>query len=317
MKHLRQGNSTHNLSRILIGERMIIQKNTFASLLTGRQVSAFAGKYKHMKTIVCIILFCSTVFIACEKVIDVDLNEAHPEIVIEANVSKNPLVSRVKISKTASFFGNSSIGKIDGAIVVVENESGKQYIFDEVEKGTYEAPDLIPLENMEYKLRVEVENKSYEANSELPRLVPIDTLKYYFDDGFAFLEEGYVVQTVFTDPADTDNFYRIKVFNGDSIRSEFKDIILFDDRLIEGKQVEISLRGYVFDANDTVSVQLITLDKGAYEYYKTFQELINVNPGTAAPANPTSNLSNGALGYFSAWTSDIKTVVIEGEENGK
>ncbi|NOR75913.1 MAG: DUF4249 domain-containing protein, partial [Draconibacterium sp.] len=33
--------------------------------------------------------------------------------------------------------------------------------------------------------------------------------------------------------------------------------------------------------------------------------------GSAAPANPTSNITNGALGYFSAWSADEKTVVIK------
>jgi hypothetical protein len=57
-------------------------------------------------------------------------------------------------------------------------------------------------------------------------------------------------------------------------------------------------------------VQLISLDSAVYEYYKTFTELVNTNPGSAAPANPNSNLSNGALGYFSAWSSDTMSVII-------
>ena len=92
---------------------------------------------------------------------------------------------------------------------------------------------------------------------------------------------------------------------------ETDNFIIFDDRLINGQHIEVTLRGNIFEIGDTVSIQLISLAAAVYEYYNTFQELINVNPGSAAPANPTSNISNGALGYFSAWSSDIKTVVIE------
>jgi hypothetical protein len=60
-------------------------------------------------------------------------------------------------------------------------------------------------------------------------------------------------------------------------------------------------------------LQLISLDAGAYEYLRTFQELVNNNPGSAAPANPNTNISNGALGYFSAWSSTIKTAIIKWE----
>jgi len=38
------------------------------------------------------------------------------------------------------------------------------------------------------------------------------------------------------------------------------------------------------------------IDKDVFKYWN---ELQSINPGSAAPANPTSNISNGALGYFS------------------
>jgi hypothetical protein len=38
------------------------------------------------------------------------------------------------------------------------------------------------------------------------------------------------------------------------------------------------------------------IDVGAYNYWNSFQM---INPGSASPANPISNLSNNALGYFS------------------
>ena len=36
-----------------------------------------------------------------------------------------------------------------------------------------------------------------------------------------------------------------------------------------------------------------------YDFWNAVQA---TNPGTAAPANPPSNISNGALGYFSAYS---------------
>jgi hypothetical protein len=55
---------------------------------------------------------------------------------------------------------------------------------------------------------------------------------------------------------------------------------------------------------------LISIDKSAFEFYKTFRELLNVNPGSAAPSNPASNISGNALGLFSVWNSDQKTITI-------
>ena len=80
---------------------------------------------------------------------------------------------------------------------------------------------------------------------------------------------------------------------------------------MNGQYIELKIRRKIFDVGDTVTYELISLDKGAYEYFNSLQELVNVNPGSAAPSNPVSNFSNGALGYFSAWSSDSKTIVIE------
>ena len=269
---------------------------------------AFYNKMTKIKYIFLLLLFA--VF-GCEKVIDVDLNEAHPEIVIEGNVSKSPISAEVKLSKTGSYFGESSNEKISGASVIVENDFGESYSFVEIEEGIYKSFEIMPQEGVVYKLTVETEGENYKASSMLHPTVGIDSLNYFYDDGFAFLDAGYIVRIYITDPLGIENYYRIKIYENDSLKNEFDDFILFDDRLIDGQQIEITLRGNIFDVGDAVFIQLMSLDEGVYEYYNTFQELINVNPGSAAPANPTSNISNGALGYFSVWSSDVKTVIIE------
>jgi hypothetical protein len=267
----------------------------------------YSKKMSKIKYISIILLFAA---LGCEKIIDVDLNEASPEVVIEGNLSKFPTSAEVKLSKTGSYFGDSSIEKISGALVFIESDLGESYRLSEADVGIYKSFNINPKVGVNYSLKVETEGQVYEAVSMLHPVVAIDTLEYYYDDGFGFMDEGFLVKAVFKDPAGIKNYYRIKIYEGDNGKYEDNDFIVFDDRLIDGNLIEVTLRGNIFDAGDTVSVQLISLDEGAYEYLNTFKELINVNPGSAAPANPTSNISSGALGYFSAWSSDLKTVVI-------
>ncbi len=262
------------------------------------------------RTITNILLFFVLLLLGCEKVIDVDLNDAHPQVVVEANLSKFPFMAEVKLSKTGSYFGEGESEKIAGANVVVESSLGESFTFTETEKGVYKSTDIEPTENVTYNLTIKTEAEIYESESILNPAIQIDSLNFFFDKGFAFFDEGYITRLYFTDPVDTENFYRIRIYENDTLRDEPDNFIVFDDRLIDGKHIEITLRGNIFDIGDTVSIQLIAIDEGAYEYFNTFKELINVNPGSAAPANPTSNISNGALGFFSAWSSDIKTIII-------
>ncbi len=250
-------------------------------------------------------------FFACEKVINVDLNDANPAIVIEGNLSEFPIPAEVKLSKTGNYFGDSFNEKISGASVSIKSSLGESYRLYEIDDGVYKSFEIAPREGILYKLKVEAGGEVYEASSRLNPMVAIDSLNYYFDKGFAFLKEGYVVRLYFSDPLKLKNYYRIKIYENNTLLNNFDDFILFDDRLLNGQAIEVNLRGNIFDISDTVSIQLISLDEGAYKYYNAFQDLINVNPGSAAPANPTSNISNGALGYFSAWSSDTKTVIIK------
>jgi len=257
-----------------------------------------------------ILAIFTVLFYGCEKVIDVDLNEADPEIVIEANVSSYTGFGEVSLSQTASYFGESSIENISNASVLMENELGKRFELEEITEGYYRTMAILPEVGLNYKLIVEAEGERYESSSRLNPMVPIDSLQWFYDEGFAYRDGGYSVKISFNDPADVQNYYRIKVFENDTLVNSADDLVLFDDRLIDGQILEVSLQGFVFEQGDTVSVQLISLDRGAFEYYNTFRELTNVNPGSAAPANPTSNISNNALGFFSAWSADVESVII-------
>ena len=260
-----------------------------------------------------LLILIILLFLGCEKVIDVDLNEANPEFVIEANLSNSINSAEVLLTKTGSYFGDTPIEDITDAVVIIENEFGSKFVLDEVEAGLYRVDEIFFQEEITYRLSIDVDGEKFESSSKLNSAILIDSLTYYFDEGFAFIDAGYVVKLYFVDPPQINNYYRIKVFENDTLKDNTEDLIVFDDRLIDGQSLEVNLRGVIFEPDDTVTIQLISLDEGAYEYFHTFQELINVNAGSAAPANPTSNISNGALGYFSAWSSDEETIIIKEE----
>jgi hypothetical protein len=277
-------------------------------------VTSFALKiynYKRMKKIV-YILFLVFIVTACEEVIEVDLNDVNPVVVIEGNLTRSPSLTMVKVSKTSNYFGEPAVSKmVSNALVTIENDLGSKFILEEVEKGIYKSRDIYPQFGRTYKLTVEVDGEIYEAYSTLHPPVNIDSITYYYDEGFAFIDSGYYVKIYFSDPAKDINYYRVKVYKNGKYKNRLDNFLIFDDKIINGQFLEFDLRQRTYEIGQEAKVELITLDKGAYDYYNTFQELISVNPGSAAPANPTTNISNGAMGYFSAWSSDTKKVIIE------
>jgi hypothetical protein len=56
-------------------------------------------------------------------------------------------------------------------------------------------------------------------------------------------------------------------------------------------------------SGDTLEVKMYCVDKNIYNYFFSLGQITGNNSfNSASPANPNSNLSNGALGYFSAHT---------------
>ncbi len=74
-----------------------------------------------------------------------------------------------------------------------------------------------------------------------------------------------------------------------------------------------------FSVNDTITVELLSINEETYIYYKTLINIVGGNTGGGpagqlsgpTPANPESNLSNGAMGYFSAYTVSTDTIIIQ------
>lgn len=246
----------------------------------------------------------------CEKVIDVDLNESEPAIVIEGSLSfgKGDLV--VKVSKTSSYFGNAPTEKVEDAEVYLENGPGFRLKAEETEKGIYTLTGLPKNTNSSYRLTVKADEELYSGVSELKALVKIDSINYEYLQEQIFFDGGYRISIYFEDPPDEENYYRVRVYKNGEPFNDADDIIVFDDSGFDGKGLRLRLRGQRFDEGDTAKAELLSIDKNAWEYFTTLDEMANLNPGSPSPANPISNLSNGALGYFSVWAMSSGEIVI-------
>jgi hypothetical protein len=61
--------------------------------------------------------------------------------------------------------------------------------------------------------------------------------------------------------------------------------------------------------NDTIRVDMQFIDKTVFDYLYGLNR--NIGQFSATPSNPTSNINNGALGYFKAHTSQKKMLIVK------
>lgn len=247
-------------------------------------------------------------FSGCEKVIDVDLNSVSPEIVIEGSVTDQAGPYSVTLSKTVNFDEPNVFPPVSGAVVTISDNLGNTDVLSEGPSGTYKTTTLTGVPGRNYFLKVETGGKEYQATSSLASPVAIDTVLV---DSISFgPNSNKFLQVKFTDPAGIDNYYRIvEIINGDTLSI----INLSSDEFEDGDQITVPVfsdEDPKLESGDTVEVLLLSIDKNVFDYFLELISVINGGGSSAAPANPTSNISNNALGYFSAHSMTTQTIVV-------
>ncbi len=263
-----------------------------------------------MKTRILALLVLSITFFSCEKVIDLDLNEAEKALVIEAKMYDDSNELTVNITETTSFYNENEAPGVVNAQVTMRDDLGTVYAFANNQDGTFSAVDFEPQNGRTYTLAVLHENTSYEATASLPEHLPLDSISYEYDDAPLFGDPGYVVYCEVEDPAAIKNFYRVIITVNGEAQNTGADLFLFDDQYTDGNRIVIPLFSESFSPNDVIKMDMLTMDEKVYNYLEGVSELAGGGGQSAAPANPVSNWDNGALGYFGAYTRSSKTVTL-------
>lgn len=260
---------------------------------------------KYLALILAIVAFGS-----CQKVIDVDLNDANAVTVIEANYTAEDSTVRVLITETSNFFSNEAEPTVDDAIVTITDQAGVSQQVPFISQGLYVLENYIPDFGTTYTMTVVSDGVTYTASCELK--AEIDQLPIFYDyiePGIFSGDGGYAISVSYNDPPAEGDYISAIITENDTLLGDLNDLTLNDDQFTNGNLVIRPLFVKLFDLGDSISIEMRVIDKKIYDYYS---ELISLtDPNSAAPANPNYQWENRALGYFSAYPSSRQNVVIQ------
>ncbi len=254
---------------------------------------------------------------SCEREITIDLNKSNPRYVIEGNISndKND-TSKIIISRTLNFDQTIQYPKVSGAFVTItDTVTNVIDTLKELKSGIYGKISFFGKEGHTYKMYVKIGSDTFIATSTMPYSQRLDSLKQLNLAGTVFPggppagtpAAGKIVQLlpVYKKSINTDKYYQYVIAKNDSLLNR---IIAGMD--IVSNPIPIDFPLYLqAKKNDTIYFDMRFMEKSAFEYLME----INANVGqfSATPSNPLSNISNGALGFFKAHTSQKKKIIIK------
>ena len=254
----------------------------------------------------------------CQKVVTIALNTSASQLVIEGNLADDNQPCQVSLTTSTNYNNTNSFAPVSGATVTLaDNAGGLDVLRETATAGQYAGATLRGVPGRSYTLRVETGGASYVALSTLPApVVPFEKLSTQLS---AIGTNNIQAVVDYTDPAGISNNYLFRQYRNGRLNTT---IFLQTDQTTDGRHVSQVLRtmgGPNADPNDinklvagdSLRVEMQNLDAGAYEYFRTLNQILTSNPATATtPANPKSNFSGGALGYFSAHSKRVRTIKV-------
>jgi hypothetical protein len=257
-----------------------------------------------------LLLTMMATFSSCEEVIDVDLNNAAPQLVVEGWIHNTPGPYEIKLTLTTNYFENEEASKVDNALVIISENTTLIDTLKMSKPGVYKTQKILQGKvGATYQLKIIYNNKVYESDATLKPVAPLDSITYRYESGSALRDEGYYITVYFLDPPTIGDYYRWKFYLNERIYKP-KNLLYESDELYNGNYISFEFR-YNFILNDTVRVEMISLEKNGYDFFNALDEQENTGDlFDTPPGNIKGNVSNGAIGYFGASAKTSSEVVI-------
>jgi hypothetical protein len=257
-----------------------------------------------MRKIIRYLILFPFLFPSCEKVIEIKLDDSSRQIIIEGLIDDRGNAAVVKINRTVSF-SSDTFDFVSGATVIINDDIGNVDTLSEISNGVYLSHSFTGTPGHTYFLKVDLESIEYESTCRMPQRQLIDSIGYVYNRlSDPFTEPGYRAACYFTNQTGSREYFRLRYFIN---RREMFGFHLASS----GGGLEQFIFGDNEIANgDSLTVYLLSIDKEVHSYFSTLERISTPVSQVFTPYNPTSNISNNALGYFLAYSTDsIKTVV--------
>ena len=255
---------------------------------------------------------------ACEETVTLDTTQIEPRVVIEGEVTDQYTYHYVKVSRSTGFYDDKSFVGAEGASVTVVDSEGQTYNYiaatGENSTGLYFSEERYAgIIGRTYTLTVTYDNNTYTASDKIFPVTAIDSLTVEVNE-----EEmddpdkpGYFYEILFyaKEPQESKDYYLFKFYRNDTLILDSEtDIYYADDELLAEKIDGIPTAGF-YKVGDQAKVEMYSISQEAFVYLNDLSILLTSDGGmfSPPPANPRTNLSNNALGFFraSAKVSDM------------
>ncbi|MBK7628325.1 MAG: DUF4249 domain-containing protein [Bacteroidales bacterium] len=268
----------------------------------------------HLKNILFLLILILVLNTSCTERIDISLDESTVKLVVEGSITTERKAHKVFLSTTSGYFYNQKPESVQGAAVSI-SDGVNIFNLTETDPGVYQTAQFVRgNEGNTYTLNIKLNSQvggytEYTASSKILPVANPDSVKLLYHPEWS--SSGlWEVMCYFQDPPTTD-FYRFLVSkNGTLVSDTLDEWVVTDDRFFNGYYVNGATVAYLdqgtkeerLTSGDIVVVEMNNLSEEYASFIWDSQSEIRGSYPlfSGPPANVKGNISNNAIGFFSA-----------------
>jgi hypothetical protein len=242
---------------------------------------------------------------SCTKVIDIKTKSSDAKVVIVGSLRDGSNTATVKISKSVDLNAVNTFPYVTGAVVTITDDAGGSFnLLESSTLGTYETM-VVGVIGRTYTLTVLADGKTYTSVCKMENGTSLDDIYFFPFTGFG---TGYGLIPLYNDEVGTRSYSRFIVYTNNILQP---GIYIADDEFSDGlTQTQPIFGSYQSESGDSIRIEKQAIDEKVYKYLLDLGGVSNGGSDSASPANPKSNIDNGAFGYFSAYSSSSYRIKI-------
>lgn len=266
---------------------------------------------------------------SCTERIDIELDSTYRRLVVQGAVTSDSVRHRVLLTTSSDYFSNMASPQVSGAVVDIsfDNQSHR-LVENPFYPGLYETPEAFRgVIGTTYELdirQVDVNEdglfEEYHAESTMRGGAELDDLALrYFSTPVV---NGYQVLMWASHPVEQRDWFGFRIWkNGVLLTDSLSTYTVLADDLFNSGYLPGFPVGFLSDDDprqrvnpgDTVIFELESIDQAYYDFINDAQlEIIgNIPLFSGPPANIRSNLNNGGMGIFAAYSILRAATILE------
>lgn len=257
-----------------------------------------------MKNIFYIITLSLLVW-SCEDVIDVNVPNAAPKLVIDASLNwwdgTTGNEQNIILTLSAPYF-NTEVPPANNATVTVTDTNNNTFVFTENgTTGIYSTNNFTPEIDETYTLTIIYAGETYTGTETLKSTVPVNSVEQNNDGGFT--GDEIEIKAFYTDPANIENYYLFEIQNPSVIIPEFE---AYEDEFVDGNEIFAFYSDEDLQSGDEIIIRNYGVSERFYEFMFLLLQQTETDGGPfqTQPATVRGNCINSTdpenfpLGYF-------------------